>query len=200
VFWLDTFILAALLLGAVFGAMSGLLWQVARLVSFGAAIYSSIYLNDWARGVLQDLMLQGADPRIGMVLGYLVVFLAVYLVFFAITVLLERGMIAVCLQPINRLLGAGLGSLKAGLLLGAVFLGMASYPHPSTQELMDRSTLAPTLADGAQLVIVAVPQQYKDWLTSGLGELREMAKTRMAELHAARGGEGEPAGKATKQR
>jgi uncharacterized membrane protein required for colicin V production len=120
-----------------------------------------------------------------MVLGYLVVFLVVYLILFAATVLLERGMVAVCLQPVNRILGAGVGSLKAALLLGAIFLGMANYPHPSTQEMMDRSTLAPALADGAQLAIVAVPQEYKDWLCNGLVQLREMAQTRIATLHAA---------------
>jgi uncharacterized membrane protein required for colicin V production len=185
VFWLDTLILAVLLIGAIFGALSGLLWQVCRLASFTVAIYASIYLNDWARGVLQDLVLQGADPRVGMVLGYLVVFLVVYLILFAVTVLLERGMIAVCLQPVNRILGAGVGSLKAALLLGAIFLGMASYPHPSTQEMMDRSTLAPMMADGAQLAIVAVPQEYKDWLCSGLAQLRELTRTKVAALHAA---------------
>jgi membrane protein required for colicin V production len=182
VYWLDTTILILLVVGASFGVLSGFLWQVARVASFGVAIYAAIYLNDWAAGALQDAALQGADPRVAMVLAYLLVFVVIYLVFFSTTLLLERGMTAVRLQALNRLLGGGLGAVKAGLLLGAVFLGMASYPHPSTQEMMDRSVLAPMLADGAQLVIVAVPQEYKDWLCNGLRDLRALAHHKAAEL------------------
>jgi uncharacterized membrane protein required for colicin V production len=182
VYWLDTAILALLVMGAIFGALSGFLWQVARVASFAVALYASIYLNDWAAHALQELVLQGADPRIGMVLAYLLVFVAIYVVFFGGTLLLERGMEAACLQPVNRLLGGGLGAVKAALLLGAVFLGMASYPHPSTQEMMERSHLAPMLADSMQFVIVAIPQEYKDWLCNGLESVREMARARTAAL------------------
>ena len=189
-YWLDTVIVTVLAIGAIFGALSGLLWQIARVASFGVAIYASIYLNEWAAQALQDLVLQGADPRVGMVLAYLIVFIAIYLVFFCATVLLERGMTVVCLQPLNRFLGAGLGAVKAALLLGAVFLGMASYPHASTQDLMERSSLAPALADSAQLALVAVPQEYKDWLGSGLTSLRDMAKAKTSALRAANGARG----------
>jgi membrane protein required for colicin V production len=176
VYWLDTVIVAILIIGAIFGALSGFLWQIARVATIGVAIYASIYLNEWATQLLQDMALQGADPRISMVLAYLLVFVAIYVVFFLATVLLERGMMVVRLEPLNRLLGGALGVVKAGLILGAIFLGMASYPHPNMQEILDPSALAPALADGAQLVIVAIPQEYKDWLCEGLKNLREMAR------------------------
>jgi membrane protein required for colicin V production len=187
VYWLDTVIVAILLIGALFGAVSGLVWQIARVASFGVAIYAAIYLNDWATGVLRDLVLQGADPRVEMVLAYLLVFFVIYLAFFAATVLVERAMTVVCLQPLNKILGAGLGAVKAGLLLGAIFLGMASYPHAETQEVMNRSSLAPALADGTQLVIVAIPQEYKDWLCAGIEQLRELARSKAPALQAAGG-------------
>jgi uncharacterized membrane protein required for colicin V production len=177
VYWLDTAILAVVATGAVFGALSGLLWQVARVVGFAAAVYASIYLNDWAARTLQEVVLDGADARLAMVLAYLLVFLAIYLTFFCLTVVLERAMKAVRLQPLNRLFGAGLGAVKAGLLLGALFLGMASYPHPSTREMLDRSLLAPRLAQGAQALLVAVPQEYKDWLADGVQSLRDITRT-----------------------
>jgi membrane protein required for colicin V production len=178
VYWLDTVILAVLVIGAVFGAISGFLWQVARVASVGVAVYAAIYLNDWAAYLLDETLLQGADPRVGMVLAYLVVFVAIYLAFFCGTLLLERALMAVRLEPLNRLLGAALGAVKAALLLGAIFLGMASYPHARTQEILDRSLAAPTLAESMQLVIVAIPQEYKDWLCNGLKNLRELARIR----------------------
>ena len=186
-YWLDTVIVAILLIGAAFGALSGLVWQLARVASFGIAIYAAIYLNDWATHLLQDLVLQGADPRVGMVLAYLLVFLMIYLVFFAATVILEHGITVVCLQPLNKALGAGLGAMKAALVLGAVFLGMANYPNAETQEIMHRSSLAPPLAEGTQLVIVAIPQEYKDWLCEGIENLRELARAKAAALGTAGG-------------
>src|SRR5260370_41883204 len=113
-----------------------------------------------------------------MVLAYLVVFVVIYLALFCPTLLLERGMMAVRLEALNRLLGGGLGVVKAALLLGAIFLGMASYPNARTQEVLERSLIAPTLADSMQLVIVAIPQEYKDWLCKGLEDLRELARIR----------------------
>jgi membrane protein required for colicin V production len=187
VYWLDTVIVAILLIGTAFGALSGLVWQLARVASFGIAIYAAIYLNEGATRVLQDLVLQGADPRVAMVVAYLLVFLVIYLVFFAATVLLENGITAVCLQPLNKVLGAGLGAVKAALVLGAVFLGMASYPHAETQEIMQRSSLAPALAEGTQLVIVAIPQEYKDWLAEGIENLRELARAKVTALGTAGG-------------
>ena len=66
----------------------------------------------------------------------------------------------------------------------AIFLGMASYPHARTQEMLDRSLAAPTLANSMQIVIVAIPQEYKDWLCNGLKNLRELARIRTAALAA----------------
>jgi membrane protein required for colicin V production len=187
VYWLDAVIVAIVLIGAAFGALSGLVWQLARVASFGVAIYAAIYLNEGATRILQEQVLQGADPRVAMVLAYLLVFLVIYLAFFAATVLLENCITAVCLQPLNKALGAGLGAVKAALVLGAVFLGMASYPHAETQEVMQRSHLAPALAEGTQLVIVAIPQEYKDWLSEGIENLRELARNKVTALGTAGG-------------
>jgi uncharacterized membrane protein required for colicin V production len=172
---LDTVILAVLAVGALFGALRGFLWQVARVVSVGVAVSAAIYLNDWAAKLLEETLLQGAHPRVSMGFAYLAVFVVFYLAFFCTAVLLERGIMAVRLEALNRLLGGALGAVKAALVLGAVFLGMASYPHTRTQEVLDRSLIAPTLADGMQLVIVVIPQEHKDWLCKGLESLRELA-------------------------
>ena len=50
--WLDVTILVVLAIGALFGARSGLLWQVARLVTFGVSLYTCIYYHQ----LVQDLL------------------------------------------------------------------------------------------------------------------------------------------------
>src|SRR5262249_40047103 len=143
--WLDTTILALLIVGALFGARSGFLRQVGRVAGFAVALYAAVYFHEWAANLLGQVFLQDADPRIARVLAYLVVFVVVAVTFFSVFFLLERGMEKARLQPLNRSLGAGLGAGKVALILGAIFLGMASYPHPRTQELLQKSVLAPAL-------------------------------------------------------
>jgi hypothetical protein len=69
--------------------------------------------------------------------------------------------------------GAILGAVKTSLILGMVFLAMANLQHPRTREIMERSSLAPLLADGLNLLITTVPGEYKDDLQNGLNQLRQ---------------------------
>jgi membrane protein required for colicin V production len=175
----DTTIVILGLIGAAFGLMSGFLWQVSRIVSFGVALYASIYCHDWASGVLTAAFFRDADPRIPRVLAFPIVFLTVYLFFFVITLILERSMKAARLEPVNRAIGAVLGAVKTALILGAICLAMANYPSERTAEIMDKSVLAPALADATNYIIIAVPEEYKKELQSGLINLREAARDKI---------------------
>src|SRR5438094_5356849 len=56
-FWLDTAILAALSLGAIFGARSGLVWQLGRVLGLAASIYIAIAVNAPASSLMHDVFL-----------------------------------------------------------------------------------------------------------------------------------------------
>src|SRR5262245_58368398 len=116
-YWLDTAILAVLLLGAAFGALSGLLWQVARLVGFVITFYAAILPNDPAASFLKASFMQDAEPWACRLVAYILVFLLIYLIILLLTFLLERALRASRLQTMNRVLGALLGAVKAGLIL-----------------------------------------------------------------------------------
>src|SRR4051794_15306877 len=172
-YWLDTTILAILGIGAIFGALNGLLMQLARLVGFAVALYAALYFNDGATALVQQSFVQDAEPLVARIVAYVAVFLVVYLTIFLTTVALERGMRAVRLQVVNRVLGALLGSAKLALLLGAIFLGIRHYPSAATREMMRRSALAPVLAQGTENLVVALASEYHDELRGGLNELGE---------------------------
>src|SRR5262245_14804158 len=97
-YWLDTTILAILGIGAIFGALSGLLMQLARIVGFGVALYAAVYFNEAATLLLQRYVIQDADGTAARLVAYAVVFLAVYLSIFFVSLLLERGLKSVRLQ------------------------------------------------------------------------------------------------------
>jgi membrane protein required for colicin V production len=147
-----------------------------RLVGFAVALYLAIFANDWAAGLIQQNVLHDVDPGVAKVVAYGAVFLAVYVSLFLITFLVERAVKAVHLKAVDRLLGALFGAAKAALLLGALFLGIASIPQSAARELMERSRLAPLLADGVHMAISAVPTEYKKPWGDGVQALRDSAK------------------------
>jgi uncharacterized membrane protein required for colicin V production len=167
-YWLDTTILFVLGAGAIFGAVTGLLMQLARLAGFVISLYAAVYFNEGTAALLQEKVMQEAEPWLTYLLAYLFVFLIVYLAIYLLTLTLERGLTAVRLQVLNRLLGALLGASKLALLLGGVFLGVACYPSDSTRDMLRRSTLAPLLAEGTESVVGAVVTEWgADWDEAG---------------------------------
>jgi membrane protein required for colicin V production len=180
-YWLDTAILAIVAIGAVFGAVSGLLMQLARLVGFAVALYAAVVLNDGATALCQNTFMRDAEPWLCHVVAYILVFLLTYLTIFVMTLLLERGLRGARLQALNRGLGALLGAVKAGLILGAVLLGLTSFPHAATRELLDRSALGPPLARGVELLVSAVVGQYGEDLRGGVEDAARGAAPKILE-------------------
>jgi membrane protein required for colicin V production len=170
--WLDITLLVVLAIGALLGARSGLLWQVARLVTFGVAFYVSIYYHEPIADLLGTYV-TGTSPFLLSALAYVGSFLAVYLVLFAVTVAMEKALKASKLKALDRVLGAGFGALKATLLVGVLLMGLALYATPQTDAAMADSKLAPVLLEGMRAVTVAVPQDYKDQLNASLERIRK---------------------------
>ena len=178
-FWLDTTIVALLVLGAILGAISGLLWQVARILCVALSVYAAILLNEWATNLLQEALLKGAEPAVARAVGYLAVFLAVFFILFQVVWPLDHAIRAVNLEPLDRLLGAGMGACKMALIVAAICLGLTAYPNPTTTEVLEKSTLAPVLAEGMEMVLLVIPQEYKTELCNGLKNLREFARNKL---------------------
>src|SRR5438067_1346439 len=159
-YWLDFVLLLVLGIGAFLGARSGLLWQVARIVTFFLAIYACIHHHTEVAGFLLQ-HLRGASPTVTWLLAYLVTFLSVYAVCMLFTYLLEKALRAAKLKPIDRLFGALVGILKAGLLAGAILMGVALYDSDADGALAE-SKVAPVLLKSMRVVIVAVPDDFKN--------------------------------------
>src|SRR5262245_2489933 len=106
--WLDITILVMLGIGGVLGLISGLLWQVARLVIFGVSLYVTIYYH----GPVADFLkanLSSGQPAVMTGLAYFFTFIGTYLVLFLVTALIERAVRAMKMKWMDRLLGGVLG-------------------------------------------------------------------------------------------
>lgn len=179
--WLDITLLIVLALGALLGARRGLLWQVARILTFALAIYVCIYYHDtvaaWIGPYLRD-----ASAVVVSVLAYVAAFLAVYLVCYGLTMLVEAGVKAAKLKTTDRVLGAALGALKAALLSGAVMMGLAVAGVPHTDGAIGQSYVAQVELQMMRGVIVAVPAEYKEQFAEARDRIQKAGTEKAKEL------------------
>jgi membrane protein required for colicin V production len=175
-YWLDTVILVLLGLGAGLGFWSGLLWQVARVISLGLSLWATVVCNDPATRVLDEAV-QGIDPRLARGAAYIVVFLGVYLSLFLLTRIVHKIIRATHLEVVDRLLGGLLGAAKMGVVIALACAGLLSLSAPALQEQLAPSTLAPLFGRATEVGIELVPEEYRDRFAEGVQQLRDMMPT-----------------------
>lgn len=170
--WLDSTLLALLAIGAVVGFMSGLLWQVARVVSLGVALWATLLFHEPAVKLVSEFVLQGADSNLIRVVAYAVVFLIVYFLLVLATKLVQKMVEASGFSWLDRCLGACLGVTKTAIILGGVCLLISRATNPSMQEWMTRCSIAPSLAHSTESALTLIPEDYKRSLADTLVTLR----------------------------
>src|SRR5262249_17017243 len=176
----DMTLLLLFALGAFLGMRRGLIWQVARLVAFGLAIYACIVYHEHVAEWLAPYMSE-QPPLFHKFLAYAVTFLGVVLALFLLTLLVERFVKAVRLKPVDRVLGGVLGLIKAGLLGGTLIMGGALYGGEQFKEAIADSKIAPYLVQFMGEIIVAIPQHLKEQFEEALQRIKAMAAEKVAE-------------------
>lgn len=180
-YWLDTTILIALCIGAGLGFWSGLLWQVARVLSLALSAYTTVVVNEPVADFLGEHVLKGVDTRLTRGVAYVLVFVAVYLVLFLLTRLIHKTIRAARLEMLDRLLGAVLGAAKMALVIAALCALLAAVSLPLTQEWLEQSTLAPLFARGTDALFALVPEHYRTQVNENLHQMRDALQRQAAE-------------------
>jgi membrane protein required for colicin V production len=178
--WLDILILVVLGIGAAMGFYSGLLWQVARVVSLGVSLYAAVIVNTEATAWLAE---QWKDTNLAFnhIVAFVGVFILVYLILYLITRLLHKAIKATKLETMDRLLGALLGVAKMAAVVSCVCAVLTALALPLFQEWFEQSTLAPYFAKGTELAIGWVPQEYRDKADDGVQQVRDQLQKKLAD-------------------
>ncbi len=174
-YWLDIGILILLGWGLIMGLISGLLWQVGRVVTWVLSIYLSIVLNPWATEFLQERVVREIDPVVLHGVAYVGIFLVTFAICHYILHKIQDTLKDSPLAWINRLLGGLLGLAKMALLASAVCAGIAYFDVPATREWFEKSKLASHFAKGTEAIIDWIPEEHKGQARITLDELRGWA-------------------------
>ncbi len=125
---LDWFIFIILLGGLIRGYMVGAVRQVASVIGIVAALLFSVeFMEPMGELVVSSL---GLSESLIPLSGFTVLFVGVYLLFLALSRLLEQVLDSLSLSVVNQIAGGAVGGGKAALLLSLLFLVLSGMELP----------------------------------------------------------------------
>ncbi|MEM9664767.1 MAG: CvpA family protein [Bacteroidota bacterium] len=127
---LDLLIMGGLALGAVRGTATGLVRQVAGVLSMILAFTIAVYLMNPAGQMLAQSL--NISMSIAPVAGFVVVFVVIQLAVYAVTRGIEKMVGALKLSMVDRALGGVFGAAKAALALSVLFLVLGRFGVPAS--------------------------------------------------------------------
>jgi membrane protein required for colicin V production len=125
---LDWFILIVLIGGLIRGYTVGAVRQIGSLIGLVAALLFSVEFMESVGTMIVESI--GLAPSLAPLAGFTVLFLGVYLLFLAISRLIEQVFKSLSLSFVNRAAGGAVGGLKAALLLSLLFLVLGGMEMP----------------------------------------------------------------------
>jgi membrane protein required for colicin V production len=164
----DWIICALVLVNVVTAAMQGFfseaLTMAGLVVGYVAAAWQYRSLAEWFERFMKNEWL-------AEILGFLVIFFAIVLVFglaakIARWVMKESG-----LSGFDRFLGAILGLLKGGLMVAVILMGMTAFEP--TSKLLQNSQLAPYFLVMGRAAIWLAPSELRTRFYQGLDLLHQ---------------------------
>jgi membrane protein required for colicin V production len=182
---LDFAIVIALSVGAIYGLSHGAIRMLTSVVAlFGGIYFASIYYPGAGRLIEQQF---GTNPTEASVIGYIVLFAALFFVIEIIGTMLMRMLHIVHLSWADRLVGAAMGATVVAI--GAGFLvTMMAVVLPSDAQILRDSRLAPRLLLYNQELVRFIPEDVKQAYETKRAEIIRSwieKETRLAEQPAA---------------
>ena len=173
----DWLICALVLLNVVTAAMQGFfseaLTMAGLIVGYVVAAWKYRGLADWFDGFLKNAWF-------AEVLGFLVIFFAIVLLFGVAAKVARWLMKESGLSGFDRFLGAILGLLKGGLMVAVILMGMTAFEP--TSKLLQNSQLAPYFLVMGRAAIWVAPSELRARFYQGL-DLVHRAPQKLSGTH-----------------
>ena len=164
----DWIICALLLLNVVTAAMQGFfseaLTMAGLVVGYIVAAWQYRSLAQWLESFFKNEWL-------AEILGFLIIFFAILLLFGIAARIARWVMKEAGLSGFDRFLGGLLGLLKGGLMVAVILMGMTAFAP--TSKLLDKSQLAPYFLVVGRAAIWLAPSELRTRFYQGLGLLHQ---------------------------
>ncbi len=174
--YLDIIISIALLYGLIKGFSNGIIREVTTIISVFLSFYAAINLSQLLLPYLYHDSLVDYEKIIPL-MGFLIVFLAVFIIIKSIGELIERLSKLLALGLINRLLGSIFGLLKVGIVFS--FLFVFESKHDFIDKANEESSILITPIKDFATIIIPKINQHKGVVIKTTKESAEKAKKKI---------------------
>jgi membrane protein required for colicin V production len=155
----DFVVLAVVAFGAIHGLRNGLLTMVTSFVALIAALYlASLHYSEAAAIIARQF---GTTPTLATVLGYVAVFLVVFVVVQFMGSMIVGVLTMASLGWIDRLAGGFLGGAIAAAVAGLAVMLLTTV-LPANAALLRNSEAAPMLLAYDAMLVRYIPQEAKE--------------------------------------
>jgi membrane protein required for colicin V production len=174
----DWLICALVLVNVVTAAMQGFFSEALTMgglvVGYIVAAWKYRTIAEWLESFFKN-------PWLAEVLGFLIIFFAIVLLFSLAARIARWVMKQSGLSGLDRFLGAVLGLLKGGLMVAVILMGMTAFTP--TSKLLQNSQLAPYFLVVGRAAIWAAPAELRARFYQGL-DLLHQAPQKLTGSHA----------------
>jgi membrane protein required for colicin V production len=164
----DWVICAVVLVNVVAAAMQGFfseaLSMAGLIVAYLVAAWRYQSFADWLESFLKN-------PWLAEILGFLIIFFAIVLLFGLAARIARWIMKEAGLSGLDRFLGAVLGLLKGGLMVAVILMGITAFEP--TSNLLRNSQLAPYFLVVGRAAIWLAPAELRGRFYQGLGLIHQ---------------------------
>jgi membrane protein required for colicin V production len=167
-------VLASVITAAMQGFFSEALTMAGLVVGYIVAAWQYRGLAEWLERFLKN-------PWLAEILGFLIIFFAIVLLFGIAARIARWVMKEAGLSGFDRFLGALLGLLRGGLMVAIILMGMTAF-QPASQ-LLQNSQLAPYFLVVGRAAIWLAPSELRARFYQGL-ELIHQAPQKLSGVPA----------------
>jgi membrane protein required for colicin V production len=164
----DWIICAVVLLNVITAAVQGFFSEALTI----AGLVIGYIVAAWQyRGLAEWLERYLKNPWLAEILGFLIIFFAIVILFGLAARLARWMMKEVGLSGLDRFLGGVLGLLKGGLMVAVILMGMTAFAPAS--KLLVNSQLAPYFLVVGRAAIWLAPADLRALFYKGLDQLHQ---------------------------
>lgn len=152
--WLDYVIIGITGAGAVFGILSGPLWQAYRICSIILAGVAAFFLNGPVNSILNI-------PEMSNLTGYVIVFAIVIILSYVIGTFFQSFLTKKKFKFRGRIIGGGFGFIITLLACCVIISSVSFFGNQEVKQIINDSIIAYNLDKGTKAVISRVPEDIK---------------------------------------